>query len=276
MAQMPGASGFPDPIRYCVATPKVPLMGARVVCVARRLSKAWTLGAVLTALAVGGCSAGRNDRWHAGSAQDRSQGRDTSRGALRRMPVDWGAVSHDGVVWSGAAEIYRVPGFAMEPTLPIGTRVVAKPEQPFIGAIVVFHPPVGWDMEKCGPSLRTVKTGAVACAKPNDEEDKFKLVARIVAGPGNQIYIKGGHVYRKVGSANGFVREHDSYTRACGNSRHCDFPIPIRISRGYWFVMGDNRGASNDSRFWGPVPTRWIVGVVTKRLPQHRYGAPGS
>jgi len=27
-----------------------------------------------------------------------------------------------------------------------------------------------------------------------------------------------------------------------------------------WFMMGDNRGLSDDSRFWGPVPARWLIG----------------
>ena len=34
----------------------------------------------------------------------------------------------------------------------------------------------------------------------------------------------------------------------------------IRIPADHWFMMGDNRGESDDSRFWGPVPTGWIVG----------------
>ena len=43
---------------------------------------------------------------------------------------------------------------------------------------------------------------------------------------------------------------------------------PIRIMAfaaalaGHWFMLGDNRGESDDSRFYGPVPTSWIIGHV--------------
>ena len=38
------------------------------------------------------------------------------------------------------------------------------------------------------------------------------------------------------------------------------FPRPIKVPPDHFFMMGDNRGASDDSRFWGPVPKKWIIG----------------
>jgi len=35
---------------------------------------------------------------------------------------------------------------------------------------------------------------------------------------------------------------------------------PSSVPRGMWFMMGDNRGLSDDSRFWGPIPGTWIIG----------------
>jgi len=35
---------------------------------------------------------------------------------------------------------------------------------------------------------------------------------------------------------------------------------PVKVEKGHWFMMGDNRDHSNDSRFWGSVPYRLIVG----------------
>ena len=64
------------------------------------------------------------------------------------------------------------------------------------------------------------------------------------------------HVYR-----NG-VREEDSYSYQCGPDPSCTFRTPIKIPPGDYFMMGDNRGASDDSRFWGPVPDKWVIGVA--------------
>ena len=54
----------------------------------------------------------------------------------------------------------------------------------------------------------------------------------------------------------------EPYIAPCGQSQECNFPTPVTIPRGEWFMMGDDRGASNDSRNWGPVPASWIIGRV--------------
>ena len=155
----------------------------------------------------------------------------------------------------------------MEPTLSIGTRVVVIAEQPKVDDIVVFHPPEGAQQEQCGPTPHTVKLGGAACAEPVPQQSSIKFIKRIVAGPGDEIYIKEGHVYRRAAGTSQFVREQDSYIRECGASPECDFPTPIKIPAGEWFMMGDNRGESDDSRFWGPVPTSWIIGVAHLSTP---------
>ena len=40
----------------------------------------------------------------------------------------------------------------------------------------------------------------------------------------------------------------------------CDFPKQITIPPDHYFMMGDNSGASDDSRYWGPVPRDWLIG----------------
>ena len=52
----------------------------------------------------------------------------------------------------------------------------------------------------------------------------------------------------------------ESFIRPCGGGQDCNFPTPIKIPPDHWFMMGDNRGSSDDSRFWGPVPKKWIIG----------------
>jgi signal peptidase I len=158
---------------------------------------------------------------------------------------------------------YKVPSGSMEPTLGIGARVAVTAEQPKIGDIVVFYPPEGAQQEQCGPVAHTVELGGAACTEPLPQRSSVKFIKRIIAGSGDEIYVKEGHVFRRTAGSDKFVREQDPYIRECGASAECNFLTPIRIPVGDWFLMGDNRGESDDSRFWGPVPTSWIVGVVT-------------
>jgi signal peptidase I len=155
---------------------------------------------------------------------------------------------------------YRIPSGSMEPTLHIGQRVLANRliNHPSIGDIVVFHPPVGAEQGDgvCG-NPNQGSDHAAACDQPTAQESSATFIKRVVAGPGDRISILDGHVVR-----NG-VQEKDSYTTPCGvGVGSCDFRKTIVIPPGDYFMMGDNRGESDDSRFWGPVPNKWIIGVA--------------
>ncbi len=154
---------------------------------------------------------------------------------------------------------YKIPSGSMEPTLAIEQRILVNRigmdfSEPKIGDIMVFHPPEGAEHGICGPIPHQVTPGGAACDSPVKKEGSVTFIKRVVAGPGDTIYIKEGHVY-----LNG-KREKDSYIRECGGSPECNFPTPIKIPAGHWFMMGDNRGNSEDSRFWGPIPTSWMIG----------------
>jgi signal peptidase I len=96
------------------------------------------------------------------------------------------------------------------------------------------------------------------------------FIKRVVAGPGDTIRIVRGHVIR-----NG-KRENDPYIAdTCGSdaNRGCTLSTPITIPPGHWFMMGDNRGESDDSRFWGPVPRNAIIGgAFATYWPPDRIG----
>ena len=154
---------------------------------------------------------------------------------------------------------YRIPSGSMEPTLHIGQRVLTNrlSTHPSVGDIVVFHPPRGADLGNgvCGDP---VAGGGhpEACNLPTQQESSQTFIKRVVGGPGDRISIVNGHVVRN-GTA-----EKDGYIAPCQDGSDCNFPKTIVIPPGDYFMMGDNRGFSDDSRFWGPVPGKWIIGVA--------------
>ncbi len=186
-----------------------------------------------------------------------------------------------GLAWTAEALVvkpYKIPTGSMEPTLRIGERVLVNRlatelGSPHVGEIVVFHPPAGAERQECGEQGAQVTPGGAACSTQSRREAGVTFIKRIVAGPGDQIYVSGGHVYREAAGTRRFVREQDPYIAPCGDASECDFPRPITIPAGTWFMMGDNRGDSDDARFWGPVPTSWIIGVaVASYWPLDRVG----
>jgi signal peptidase I len=183
-----------------------------------------------------------------------------------------------GIQWL-IVKPYRIPSGSMEPTLHVGQRVLVNRigmtfGEPHVGEIAVFHPPKGAEQEECGPVPHVVKLNGQACGVPVPKEDGgTNFIKRVVAAPGDEIYIREGHVFRKAKGKTTFEREKDPYIRACGSSQECNFPTPITIPPGHWFMMGDNRGESDDSRFWGPVPTGWIIGgAIVTYWPPDRIG----
>jgi signal peptidase I len=83
------------------------------------------------------------------------------------------------------------------------------------------------------------------------------LVKRIIAAEGDQIRIVDGRVFRNE------VPLDDAYIPE--EYRSYDTWGPVVVRRGYYFVMGDHRNNSSDSRTWGEVPKKYIIGRVQVR-----------
>lgn len=95
---------------------------------------------------------------------------------------------------------------------------------------------------------------------PRDEREYY--IKRIIGLPGEKIEIKGGNVFIKTQDGKDVVLK-ESYlpfnVLTAGDSE-------VRLGRNEYYVLGDNRGASSDSRSWGILPAKDIVGKVWVRL----------
>ena len=165
---------------------------------------------------------------------------------------------------------YRIPSESMVPTLQVGQRVLvnrigARFTDPKVGDVVVFHPPAGAESDnECGGG--TPPAGE-ACDKPTAQRADVNFIKRVVAGPGDRVAIIDGHVV-----LNG-KRQKEPFARPCGVGEGCDYPDEMTVPAGHYFMMGDNRGSSDDSRFWGPVPNEWIIGgAFATYWPPDRVG----
>ena len=165
---------------------------------------------------------------------------------------------------------YQIPSESMEPTLDVGQRVLVNRflyhfKDPSIGDIVVFNPPAGAEQgNQCGAAK---PTGA-PCPTPTPNKAGVNFIKRIVAGPGDTLSVKDGHPV-----VNGVEKTNEPYTLPCRAGGECNLPTAITIPPDHYFMMGDNRGESDDSRFWGPVPRDWIIGqAFATYWPPDRIG----
>jgi signal peptidase I len=149
---------------------------------------------------------------------------------------------------------YRIPSESMENTLLIGDRVLVdriswRFSDPSRQDIVVFHPPFD------GPVL----------------------IKRVIGMPGDEISLNDGAVY-----VNGKKLD-EPYVRRVGGEAVPSEPFdnglpwslqqPYTVPAGNYFVMGDNRIDSGDSREFGPVPRGQLVGQAFARYwPPGRIG----
>ncbi len=158
-------------------------------------------------------------------------------------------------VQAAVVKPFRIPSGSMEPTLKIGQRVLVNRlvydfHPPRRGEVVVFHPPTSLTCAVAvGPSE--------PCPRGDGHPSSTYFVKRVIGLPGDRISIRGGHPV-----IDGHELTDEPYITPCVEAQECNMPQTITIPPGHYFMMGDNRGNSDDSRFWGPIPASWIVGEV--------------
>jgi signal peptidase I len=183
----------------------------------------------------------------------------------RRLPQPWRTIVDWTVTIAGAIAIvllikayvvnpYRIPSSSMEPTLHcarpaqgcearfsdriLANRFIYRFRDPRRGEIVVFNT----------PPLAKIKCGAGGT-----------FVKRIIGLPGETLQVRVLH-----GAGYVFINGRkliEPYIQASRRSPASPFG-PVKIANNNYFMMGDNRAESCDSRFWGTVPRKNIIGKV--------------
>jgi signal peptidase I len=150
---------------------------------------------------------------------------------------------------------FRIPSESMVPTLEIGQRVLVNrvglrfgdPER---GDVMVFKPPQGADDNMCGVSHPAQQP----CPRSTLGKSDTNFIKRVVGLPGDRLAVKGGRVY-----IDGKLQK-EPFIRPDTQCGLCNMPEEIVVPDGQYYMMGDNRGASADSREWGPVPKDNMIG----------------
>jgi signal peptidase I len=160
-------------------------------------------------------------------------------------------------IFVGHFKRYRIPSESMEPTIALGETVNLNGGGDLkVGDVVIFNAPERadrLDINQCPSQPR----GDQPCDELAGGPGTTKFIKRIVAGPGDEVAFEHGRVI-----LNGKPQK-EPYARPCDDDM-CNLPAPITVQAGSYYMAGDNRGASDDSRFWGPVPEDWILGRVER------------
>jgi signal peptidase I len=134
------------------------------------------------------------------------------------------------------AQAFRVQGTSMQPLLQDGERIVVNK------FVYRFH---------------AIERGDVVVFwYPRDPSVSF--IKRVVGLPGDSVEVRRGLVY-----VNG-LRVQEDYVHPQFAD---DDNLSLReVDKGYYFVLGDHRKSSNDSRNWGEVPEKYIYGKAFFRF----------
>jgi signal peptidase I len=171
------------------------------------------------------------------------------RGDRRHVVVEWVVIVVVALVAAlliktFAVQAFYIPSPSMVPTLEPGDRVLVNK------LAYDFHP---------------VHTGDVIVFRrpPGDTSLNIDdLIKRVIGLPGETLYVNNCRIYidgkqlAQPWLPKGWQSPSSEYcTTWPGN-----LPNPYKVPAGDYFVMGDNRKDSYDSRYWGPLPGTYIVG----------------
>ena len=169
-------------------------------------------------------------------------------------------------------QAFEIPSSSMEETLLIGdhvfvNRVQFAPKTSWVGALLPYRDPRRGEI--------------VVFLHPDPQQNGIYVVKRIIGVPGDRIHLRNGVVYRNGVALDEPYVEHDMDTYDPYRNEFPSVPptddgnmsadwmtyLPsyiqggdLVVPPGHYFAMGDHRGVSLDSRYWGFIPKENIIG----------------
>ena len=215
---------------------------------------------------------------------------DQSREGMLKEDLEWVETAFSAILLAAflmyfIVQAFKIPSGSMRMTLQEGDHLFVN--KFLYGIRIPFTQKRIWKWRKVERGnvivfrFPTQDKGELHCGSPQHGKDFIK---RAIALPGDSVEVRGGEVY-----VNNRPLESEPYTQYLDHSRNPrpririssteyqqlwesrrldrsvgevmrDYFGPIQVPAGTYFVMGDNRDRSCDSRFWGPVPDTYLKG----------------
>ncbi|HKV54750.1 MAG TPA: signal peptidase I [Candidatus Binataceae bacterium] len=160
-------------------------------------------------------------------------------------------------------QAYKIPSGSMEPTLLVGDHIIVNkldygfrlPDSFFGFTPLAGEIPYGRYLFRLEPIHR----GDVdVFVFPEDQSKDF--IKRVIGIPGDTVEVKAGVVYLNGQRAPDPHAHFEKSAAERQESSQADYMNPVTLGPDQYFMMGDNRDHSYDSRFWGPVTRDAIEG----------------
>lgn len=145
-------------------------------------------------------------------------------------------------------QAFRIPSGSMKPTLQEGDKIMVNK--------LLYGPKIPFTDYRL-PSLRQPKRGdIVVFIYPEDKKKDF--IKRLIAFEGENVEVSGGNIMidGKPVTDQPEIRKIYYYNRGY----YGEAGRPVTVPENSYFVLGDNSSSSKDSRYWGFVPKRNVIG----------------
>lgn len=154
------------------------------------------------------------------------------------------------IIRTFVVQAFKIPSGSMEPTLLVGDHILVNK--------FIYGVKIPFARKTIIPVSKPKRNDVIVFIYPVDTSKDF--IKRVIGLPGDKVEILG---HKVLINGKTFDDKHGYFTPDERNASHQDNVSkigPISVPEGQYFVMGDNRDHSYDSRFWGFVPSKSIKG----------------